>query len=1228
MLIALCCAINAACSSESRSAASSDATAHAAYGGSAPARASHKASSPIRVGGTLAERTAAESASKPRPNNAPPPPGIEPSALAQRAADDPRARASLDQVLLSMSEAAAAAPVNATEPAAIPSDQRAIALKAYAKGRNAALDNRHLQAVTEFQKALAIDPDSPELLREAARSYDAVGNQQRAVELLERLAKVQPDDPEALFALGLAAATRRDFEKAAQHLAKFHTSAEAGTHDPGADVVADFTLATALRELDYDRAFIDLAGSVAEVSQQLAAAAPASRIASVYRQRGDLWRSIGDAHARLGEWPLAITAWTNSASLPSADPSALQPRIIYANLRLGRVYASQSALLEAVRLSVAGGAVNDRDVRLCAYVAEQTQPLEPLAREMLTIQKAHPDDGACARATAMLLPPDQAMALLRGFVERRPDDAQSLMQLMAWLLRDEPASAAALTVSLVAANPERCDEYSDAFGQAAPSFAAAAKAMRAQPPTPARAAVLTQVLSRGGSLGEAWSVCQDALAKWPDDRALKLRLVRLAAAMQEPALVDRAVGMCADINDVPGLIILSQARRSMGQTQAALALAEKAVERGPDDADAQVELARAHAAMAGALAPDQQTNAAARSEVDAAIAAANRAIELDPQNDGGYEVLALIYGPGGDLADSQMYRDALLRLRQANPSSPLYNRLAAQDSLMQRRYDQALERLINAYDGDATDAVALSLAVTAWQQSKRLDAAETWLRERLAQRPGDRLLREQLVRVQLLRNEIDQATTELQQLVEADPEDWTARRLLENVYRVAGQGDSALELGEQRLLARPDGVRRELELADLYAGAELADKALAHLERVREFSNDAALNDLISAMTVAGRVKGDEARRDGVILDLANIAINRHPEAPLQVYGFAMKAVAQDEQRSGKPDDRFDALVREATAKSAGASDTSFRGARLWQELAQALVGENLCEAAARALRVRMAEQPPFDSAAMGAVARMLLVLDAECAYEAGPDDAQAAKSRVQRSMDTLRLLDERNMLQRVFDTPERIDLAQGMHEASALYTLVGADAGAEALMRECLALRPDDAMTLNNLGYKLLEEGLANDEVIHMIEEAYRLEPDENNILDTVGWLRYKQGRLGDDGEAPGAATLIQKAVDSSPDPSPEVFDHLGDVKWRMGDEEGALAAWKRIGAMLDDGAFRERLEQNLAVLQARQWGIIVMEGSRMYDREYAPILTRARAKIDAASRGEQPSVAPQWAK
>ena len=1185
---------------------------------------------------SLHQLAVSERSTRSTPVDAALPPGIEPGVLALRSADDKRAFVSLSKALDELSPVAPESPESspATQPRATP-DEQAAALKAYAKGRNAALDNRHLQAVIEFQKALAIDPDSPEVLRELARSYDAAGNQQRAYEMLERLAQVSPNDADAMFALGLAAATRREFDVAARYLGRLQRTGNGSERDPGMSVIIDFTLATSLRELGYDRAFIELAERVVDMPQQLAAVAPSSRIASVYRQRGDLWRTVGDAHARLGEIDDALDAWRTAAALPSADPSALAPRVIYGNLRLGRRLGGQAALLDSLSLSATAGSVSDREVRLCAYIAEHAKPVDRLAEEVLSLQKAHPDDSGCVRAAAMLLPDDRAMALLRDFIDRQPSDVQALSQLMSWLQKDDAGAAAALTVTLATTRPERADDYADAFGQSSPGFSAAVKAMRSQESSPAQAAVLSRLLLRAGSLGESWTVCQTALEQWPQDRGLRLRLVQLAAAMQEPALVKRAIADCDDVTDAAGLITLSQARRSLGQTTEALELANRAASSEPQSLAARVEVARAHHAHAVVLAADPANAAAARAEADAAIAAANAAIELDPARDDAYETLALIYGQGGVLADTQELRSLLLRLRQANPQSPLYNRLAAQDAMSQRRFDQALERLINACDSNPADGTALALAVGAWDRAGKLDAAEAWLRDRLTQRPGDGLLREQLLRVQVLRGEQDRAVAELEQQVKSDPEDHTARRLLESAYRVTSQNDAALELGEQRLLTRPEGVRREIELAALYAGAERADPALQRLERVRDMAADTLPGDLNDALAIAGRIKGADERRDAIMLDLSHIAIEREPDSPLQVYGQALRAIARQEQRAGTRDERFEALVREAIAKSSGAADTTFQGARLWQELAQALVADDLPGAAARALRVRLAHDPSLEGAAIAALARVVIIIDAETAYQAGPEDPAAAAPATQRTLALLNDMQQRQLLQRMFDTQAPIDLPQAQYESSVLYTLVGAEGGAELLMRETLKARPDDAMTLNNLGYMLLERGDSGEEVARMINEAGRLQPEESNILDTVGWLRYKQGRLNEhqgheaqnagDPNA-GAVSLIQKALDTSNDPSPEVFDHLGDAKWRMGDEEGAVAAWKRVVTMIDDGSFRDRLLQNIATLQARQWGIIVMDGERFYDREYAPVLKRAQEKIEAAARGEQPTVAPQW--
>lgn len=74
------------------------------------------------------------------------------------------------------------------------------------------------------------------------------------------------------------------------------------------------------------------------------------------------------------------------------------------------------------------------------------------------------------------------------------------------------------------------------------------------------------------------------------------------------------------------------------------------------------------------------------------------------------------------------------------------------------------------------------------------------------------------------------------------------------------------------------------------------------------------------------------------------------------------------------------------------------------------------------------------------------------------------------------------------------------------------------------------------------------------MIERAAAALPEEPSVLDSLGWLRYRQGDFA------SATELIQKAVDhEASNDSAEKFLHLGDALWRLGRTDDAISAWER---------------------------------------------------------------------
>ena len=110
-------------------------------------------------------------------------------------------------------------------------------------------------------------------------------------------------------------------------------------------------------------------------------------------------------------------------------------------------------------------------------------------------------------------------------------------------------------------------------------------------------------------------------------------------------------------------------------------------------------------------------------------------------------------------------------------------------------------------------------------------------------------------------------------------------------------------------------------------------------------------------------------------------------------------------------------------------------------------------------------------------------------------------------------------------------------------------------IMRRMLANSPDDTGLMNNLGYSLIE-GHATpaelDEGFKMLKQAIRMTPDEANLLDSIGWAYYQYGDFRE------ARRFIAMALEEfAPFAHWELSDHMGDIEWRLGDQEAARKHW-----------------------------------------------------------------------
>jgi len=1144
------------------------------------------------------------------PIDAPPPPGIDPAILSPRGDDDTRPFFSLPDVVerLGAPKVASNDAAELTDaPQSLSPEQRLEAERLYVQGRQAALEGRHFIAVEALQRAMEINPDSPSVLRHLARGYAAVGNQPRAIVIYRKLAAIDPGDPEAAFTLALHEVNRSRFDEAAAAVCRVRAAGREFDHDPAAGVIADWILAMSLRRLGYDRAMIEAARrALGGINDFSSPTGYVSQLNALEQQRTELWRTIGDARCRLGEYDDALSAYRMAAGggeqARPEERADLLPRVLYAHMRAGRPHTSQELFVRHV--AERSGTTSGGIVRLGEWLNAASPSAILFGEALRDVAARRPDDAGLVRITAALLPIDEGAPVLRAYVEAHPGDRVALRQLLGWLNDRAPGEAAVLATEFVA------DDSLDAFAVADELFHVAGASpemlstMR-QLNSASGAFLLARLQLNAGAAGPAWSALRHGLEAAPDDHALLIQRMEVAGALRDWGLVESSVDAAAALgDDVDALIAASRAWTAIDRTDRAVAVARRAVDAAPEDASAWVVLAE-H------LAADSST---AREAADAA----SRALAIDPTLDAAYNVLLQLHDDGGPLASLQDVRAVARRLLETNPRSPLLARLIADDFIARGQYDQAVERLMTAYVREPWREDILRAIVAARIDRGEPDDAEAWLRAKLRDRPHDPALWRELVRALVVQRTPDAAIDRLRARLGEHPDDVIAPPLLEVALRAVGETEEAAKLAEQRLLSRPECLRRSIDLASLYLSAGRTEDATAQLrpliDRMDELPRG-AVSDLVSL--VGGMGADDGAAR--LQLSIVERFLESHPEAPLSVYGGALVATAQLEG----VDRQFRAYLDDALLRSSNARGPSPRDAAEWRGVAQMLVDRGHPRAAAIVLIGRLSA----DDAPLDAQARAVLAQGAQaCAVAAGDLDA---------ALDVLdRLREHPDALRMVGAGGDANDpLANAHYSLGLLCTLLGRDDFADRLLERAIEKAPDFAMAMNNLVYHRIEEGRHDQATVDMIERAASLRPDNPSILDTLGWLRYKQGRFGTPDAAPGdddALGLIRRAFERTREtggsPNPELLDHLGDALWRVGEWEQAVEHWRQAANLAADPAYRRQDVEGYRRFLRLNWGVDIADPEAMYDRLNGRILSSAKDKIASVEAGEAPTVSPTF--
>jgi Flp pilus assembly protein TadD len=123
-----------------------------------------------------------------------------------------------------------------------------------------------------------------------------------------------------------------------------------------------------------------------------------------------------------------------------------------------------------------------------------------------------------------------------------------------------------------------------------------------------------------------------------------------------------------------------------------------------------------------------------------------------------------------------------------------------------------------------------------------------------------------------------------------------------------------------------------------------------------------------------------------------------------------------------------------------------------------------------------------------------------------------------------------------------------------------------EKLLRKAILLKPDYHHAYNALGYSLADRNLRLSEAHSLIKKALSLSPSEPFITDSLGWVEFRLGNLGE------SVRLLRGAYKARADA--EIAAHLGEVLWASGEREEAKQIWREARSR---DALNEVLRQTL---------------------------------------------------
>jgi tetratricopeptide (TPR) repeat protein len=524
--------------------------------------------------------------------------------------------------------------------------------------------------------------------------------------------------------------------------------------------------------------------------------------------------------------------------------------------------------------------------------------------------------------------------------------------------------------------------------------------------------------------------------------------------------------------DLKSSLLLAMLKIDAKDLPAAENVLKKAVEQAPKSADPLVALGRFYM-MSGKLA-----------EAETQI---GRALLLDANNS-----LALL-----DLASIQLQRG------QKDQAEKTYSRLSQIPDKRYRpvhatylfqvgRQDEAIAEFVRLEKADPKDRAVRTQLVAAYLATRRVADAEKVLTAALKRNPRDTDALLQRSEIYLLGGKLEGAQNDLNNVLAYHPDSAQAHYVLGRLFLAQGSQLNqrrelmeALKLDPGLLAARIDLAQSLIAARDPRAAADLMRQSPAGQK-----DNLLTIVQMNWALWAMGEVpemtKGVER----------GLAIARVPDLLLQQ---ALIKLQSKDYKAARP------LLTEALK-------INREDLRALELLARSYVAENQPDVALATIR-QYAAQPPRSAPIQQFLGMWLAANgnrdEARSAFETaksadanylGADFALAQLDLTEGKIDPAR----QRLSGILASNPRNLDatLLLGMVEE-----LAGRYEVAIVNYRKVLETEPSNLYALNNIAYRLANDGNAPDEALKYAQKAVEVGPTNLAVQDTIGWAYYRKG-------------------------------------------------------------------------------------------------------------------------